>query len=61
MTFLKIGAKIEIFAFKIALDSRSILNDFVLSFSISVVTFRAKPVDKQAEAKKQYKAARYRH
>ena len=38
MTFLRIGAKIEVFAFRIAMGSGSIMDDFILPFSISVVT-----------------------
>ena len=38
MTFLRIGAKMEVFAFRIATGSGSILEEFVLPFSISVVT-----------------------
>ena len=38
MTLLRIGAKMEVFAFRIAMGSGSILDDFVLPFSVSVVT-----------------------
>ena len=38
MTFMKIGAKMKLFAFRIAMGSGSILDDCVLLISSSVVT-----------------------